>query len=82
MAKPGQLKYPFGIRTLEERLELERKWLISYNKIGNGPYAKEYAETNINSCSHRICELESAIKDMRAIVYTQEDCNNNTENDG
>jgi hypothetical protein len=83
MFKPGQLKYPFGIRILEERLELERKWLIAYNKVGDGLYAKECSEKNISSCTHRIAELELAIKDMRAFVYTQEECDilNKTENE-
>lgn len=81
MFKPGQLKYPFGIRTLEERLELEKKWLISFRKVGDGRWSKEYSEVNIKSYEHRVAELELSIKDLKSMTYTQEECDelNKTE---
>lgn len=81
MFKPGQLKYPFSIRTLEERLELEKKWLISFRKVGDGRWSKEYSEVNIKSCEHRITELESSVKDLKSMVYTQEECDELNKNE-
>lgn len=80
MFKPGQLKYPFGVRTLEERLELEKKWLISFRKVGDKPWSKEYSEVNTKSCEHRIVELELSIKAMKSMTYTKEECDELNKN--
>ena len=76
MAKQGQIKFPFAIRTLEDRLELEKRWLPSIEKGGkeDGRWSKEWSETNKRSCEYRIRELELAIQSLRLCIYTKEDC--------
>ena len=66
MPRPGQIKFPFAIRTLEERLTLELKWLDLFHKNRNDH--EEWAIHNIESCEHRIVELRHSIEMMKTVT--------------
>ena len=77
MVKVGQIKYPYSLRILEERLLYEQKCLIALKnqRIETfGCWGNEPALKNIDSCEHRISELTLSINDMKELTYTAEEC--------
>lgn len=74
MPRVGQIKYPFVIRTIEERIIFEEKFLKNFIKRYNEN--PEWAQTNIDSCTHRLNELKEGIEVMKLQVYNQEEINN------
>jgi hypothetical protein len=71
MSRVGQIKYPFVIRTIEERIILEEKLLRTFKKYYNeNPM---WAQTNIDSCNHRLNELKEGIEVMSNNLKNQSD---------
>jgi len=64
LERTGQIKYPFSIRILEERLSLEQKWLV----IFNNSKGTDFGDANIQSCEHRIEELKNSIENLKLII--------------
>jgi len=64
------IKYPFVIRTIEERLILENKYLELFKKHRNE--APDWGDSNIHSCEHRIDELKESIEFLKTIVSDDE----------
>ena len=60
-----KIKCPYAIKVLEERLTTERKWL---EKFKTPTEHKQWQETNINSCEHRINELIETIKHLNDTI--------------
>ena len=56
-----KLKYPYSIKVLEERLVKERKMMAIFKKPTEH---KQWQETNIDTCEHRINELEQTIEHL------------------
>ncbi len=69
MPKIGQIKFPFSIRILEERLRLEEKYLKTFKKYREK--SPEWADSNIESCNHRMGELQEAIEFLKSQTYTE-----------
>jgi hypothetical protein len=72
-----KLKCPFPIKHLEDRLSLEKNWLKKFNQwLINGNNLSddkliEISKENINTCEHRIIELEDAILYLKTYLKTE-----------
>jgi hypothetical protein len=60
------IKYPFVIRTIEERILLENKWMETFKK--HRDEAPDWGDSNIHSCEHRLGELKEALEFLKTIV--------------
>lgn len=70
MARSGQIKYPYSIKVLEERLMMEQKHLKLFKK--NRDSSPEWGDTNIQSCEYRVGELEKCIGELKLLVESEE----------
>lgn len=60
------VKYPFVIRTIEERIVLETRYLQLFKKHRDD--APDWGDANIHSCEHRLAELKDSIEFLKTIV--------------
>ena len=69
MPRNSQIKFPFSIRILEERLALEKNYLETFKK--HRDEAPEWGDSNIESCNHRMGELQEVIEFLKTQTYTE-----------
>ena len=69
MPRNGQIKFPFVLRTLEERLKLEEKYLDTFKR--HRDECPEWGDANIESCNHRMKELQEGIELLKNQTYTE-----------
>jgi hypothetical protein len=79
--KAGEIKYKFSIKVLEEQLKKEKGYLGIFGRpepirYEDGPCCNieeckrflEWQKANVESCQHRINELEETIKFLKTIL--------------
>lgn len=59
-------KYPFVIRTIEERILIETEYLQLFKK--HRDEAPDWGDSNIHSCEHRLAELKGGLEFLKTIV--------------